>query len=370
MLTRFAVKGFKSLVDVELPLSQVTVLVGPNNAGKSNILKALDFLARVIREDLGRVITLSGGLDAIRSKARQIPLEFSLSARFDSWQVDYELRPPQNTDQGVERFSATGPAKIEAWWTTQGIQFNLNGASERVGGGWVGSTLSELARSGKCEPAMRLHSFLAGMTVADFSPSALREASQVIPNAVLEHSGRNLAAVLDLLDGTRPDVRARIDDAVRTAVPSVTRVVTVPADQAGFKTLGIAEGSAAFRAEHVSDGILLFIALSTVAQMSGGKTVVGLEEPDKGIHPRRIREILDQVYRVANEGSQFLITTHSPVLLNEFKDHPEAVLIVERDEQGTHVSQLSQQPDLEEQLRNVQLGDLWFSGVLGGVPKR
>jgi predicted ATPase len=150
----------------------------------------------------------------------------------------------------------------------------------------------------------------------------------------------------------------------------VTRVVTVPADKAGFKTLGIAEGSSAFRAEHVSDGILLFIALSTVAQMSGGQTVVGLEEPDKGIHPRRIREILDQVYRVANEGSQFLITTHSPVLLNEFKDHPEAVLIVERDDQGTHVSQLSQQPDLEEQLRDVQLGDLWFSGVLGGVPRR
>jgi len=45
MLTRLRIKGFKNLVDVEIPLGPVTYIAGPNGAGKSNLFDAIHFLA-------------------------------------------------------------------------------------------------------------------------------------------------------------------------------------------------------------------------------------------------------------------------------------------------------------------------------------
>ena len=74
MLRRFAVRGFKSLHDVEIELAPLVVLMGPNAAGKSNVLEALLLLSRLATEQ-----TLSGAFEA---PLRGYPLEaFSFSER-------------------------------------------------------------------------------------------------------------------------------------------------------------------------------------------------------------------------------------------------------------------------------------------------
>ncbi len=47
MLRRIHIRGFKSLKDVEVTLSPLVVLVGPNAAGKSNLLDALQLLSKL-----------------------------------------------------------------------------------------------------------------------------------------------------------------------------------------------------------------------------------------------------------------------------------------------------------------------------------
>ena len=48
MLTRIVIKGYKSLVDLDVQLQPLSVLFGPNAAGKSNFLDALHLLSRII----------------------------------------------------------------------------------------------------------------------------------------------------------------------------------------------------------------------------------------------------------------------------------------------------------------------------------
>ena len=57
MLKRISVRGYKSLENVEVRLSQLAVLFGPNAAGKSNVLDALQLLSK-----LGTSRTLKGSL--------------------------------------------------------------------------------------------------------------------------------------------------------------------------------------------------------------------------------------------------------------------------------------------------------------------
>jgi predicted ATPase len=125
-----------------------------------------------------------------------------------------------------------------------------------------------------------------------------------------------------------------------------------------------------YRAGEISDGLLLFIAMSVAVQLGGRQpSLIAIEEPERGIHPRRIRDVVDQFRRIAAKGTQVVMTTHSPILLDEFRDSPESVVIFDRDETGTHIHRLSDHPDWKEGLlRDQPLGDLWYSGLLGGAP--
>jgi hypothetical protein len=101
-----------------------------------------------------------------------------------------------------------------------------------------------------------------------------------------------------------------------------------------------------------------------------------LEYPDRGLHPRLLRDVQDALYRLAypeNFGEsrkpvQVIATTHSPYFLDLYRDHPEEVVIAEKTEQGTQFKRLSDHPHLDEILRDSHLGEIWYTGILGGVP--
>lgn len=374
MITHLSVKGFKTLKDFSAPLTRVSVLVGPNNCGKSNVLRALSFLGATVRNGLQEALLGAGGPTEVLSRSGDDHFEISIQAQFGGTTISYKIgSATEGSPRGIEQVSCAGEFEIQSTRRSeQNVIISGPGREPTIiSVKEPGDLLRQVYTLDSCpEPIRRLFDYLAGLTIADFSMDRLRAKSLPVPGVELEATGENLAAVLDRLHGEAPSVRKRIEREVSAVVPSITGIVTPTVDAEGNKVVGISEGDEVFKADAVSDGILLFIALSTVSQMSGGKAFVCLEEPDKGIHPRRIREILEQVNAVAKTGSQFLLTTHSPVLLDEFRDFPESVLILDRNDGGTRARPLSDLPDLQTQLRDVSLGDLWFSGVLGGVPPK
>jgi len=80
------------------------------------------------------------------------------------------------------------------------------------------------------------------------------------------------------------------------------------------------------------------------------------------------------------DGPQILVTSHSPLVVDQFRDSPEEVLVVERAptiEEGGSGAGTTMVTPLTETLGRIKgkgtdgkaLGDLWYSGVLGGVPR-
>ncbi len=90
-----------------------------------------------------------------------------------------------------------------------------------------------------------------------------------------------------------------------------------------------------------------------------------------------MRELRDALYRLAfpsdfgikRDPVQVVVTTHSPFFLDLFKDHPEQVIIAEKQKDGTATfKNLSDDKELRELIGDAPLGEVWYSGVLGGVP--
>jgi predicted ATPase len=352
LITEIAVKNFKTLRDVKIPLAPgITVMVGANNSGKSNALAVLKLLAQtekpsgLFRTDrrFAESIEALGGVRSIYSRDGFGPLRVSLTATFKGRTSKYTYGT--NSEPGEETPERRGDAGLKDW-------------------------TEEDTRRGEWNLA--LMQFLGATAVHDFSVSALRAPAIIQRGAQLGPDGRDVAAVLDALAGEAPSLRDGIDETVRGAAHEVKRVVTRPGPEPGTKVLGIEELSGdVFGAEDMSDGLLLFIGLAVAAQLKLDiPCILAIEEPERGVHPRRIRDLVDHLLRLTKSGVQVVLTTHSPTLLDEFRDTPESVLIFDRDEEGTHITRLSDRPDWADQLKGMPLGDLWYSGVLGGVPGR
>lgn len=129
-------------------------------------------------------------------------------------------------------------------------------------------------------------------------------------------------------------------------------------------------------ARSLSQGTLVALAILTLAYLPEPPPLVCLEEPDHGLHPRLLRDVRDAIYRLAypenfgekREATQVIATTHNPYFLDLFREHPEEIVIAEKDGLGAKFSRLSDRADLSEILGEAHLGDVWYSGVLGGVP--
>jgi predicted ATPase len=90
-----------------------------------------------------------------------------------------------------------------------------------------------------------------------------------------------------------------------------------------------------------------------------------------------LREVRDVLYRLsypqsfglARRAVQVIATTHSPYLLDLFREHPEEIVIAQKHGAEARFERLADRADLKELLSEGSLGDMWFSGILGGVPE-
>ncbi|MBI2496983.1 MAG: ATP-binding protein, partial [Opitutae bacterium] len=121
-------------------------------------------------------------------------------------------------------------------------------------------------------------------------------------------------------------------------------------------------------------GTLHLLAMLCLAHDPHPPGIVCLEEADRGMHPRLLREVRDAGYRLSHPLAgerapvQVIATTHSPYLLDLFRDHPEEIIMAHKRGNVATFERLAERADLLELMKETNLGDLWYSGILGGVP--
>jgi predicted ATPase len=193
---------------------------------------------------------------------------------------------------------------------------------------------------------------------------ALRTDSEVVPEPRLTQDGAGLAAVLGLWRGSKPEKCEELDSFLRKCLPEIRNALVRPAPVPGHQRLWFRQADGEeFDSQHVSDGVLCFTALTMHAIEAGSGQLLFIEEPEHSIHPRRLRELVDLLKElVASKGCQFVIATHSPVLLNAFRDEPEAIVLFRRSETGTRVKRLEDIPELRKALQDAPPGEMLESG--------
>lgn len=349
MLEYVKCMNFKVFRDAALPLGPLTLLLGPNGSGKTTLLQAIGgaaYLGNTVSTQ--QMTSFFGPMDyaAVRSIGTSDAVFVEVG-----WQVD-----------------DTKGATRHQWGPN-----TLPGQGRRIVNR-DGTPLKLDARK-----AIEIESRLGRIRFFTLDASAIGLAAPIHPEATLAPNGGGLPAVLDRLRDQNYERFKALEDEMGRWLPEYDRITfDVPPNPPGHKVLGLRtrRGGHSIPAQQLSQGTLFSLVLLTLAYLPDPPPFLALEEVDRGIHPRLFRDVQGALYRLTHPADfgdprpavQVVATTHSPYLLDLYKDHPEQIAIAHKKGNEAYFERLCDRSDVEEIVGSAPLGELWFSGVLGGVP--
>jgi predicted ATPase len=352
MLTTLAVENYRSLRDLVLPLSGLTVVTGPNGSGKSSLYRALRLLADASRNGAVAALAREGGLpstlwagpeNGVRPGARvqgtvrtkSVGLRLGFAGDEFGYALDLGLPVP-----GETMFNLDPEFKREAVWSGAALRpasllADRAGPSVRTrvaSGGWGSdvhkirlsdSMLSEFADPRACPELLVVRERIRSWRFYDhFRTDASAPARRSLVGTrtfVLSHDGADLAAALQTIMeiGRAAELESLVDAAFpgsRLSVVSQDGLLSVRFHQHGLlRPLSAAE---------LSDGTLRFLLWVAALLTPRPPELLVLNEPETSLHPDLLPALAALIATAAKETQLVVVSHASPLIraLSEIAD--------------------------------------------------
>jgi predicted ATPase len=331
MITAVHFRNFKALRSAAVRLEPFNLVIGPSGSGKTSLIQSLLQLRSL------------SGLPA--TPAHELPGKHPRGP-----QIDFHFSPPfQNVRVTLACTSDLSVCNALVVDHPPGI------AGEGL---WAG-----------------VRQQLQGIRAFLFDHGAMAVPAPRAAGAELAANAANLAAVLANRRTQAPEAMAHLEAGFRRILPEFAGLEFRAVGDDRVELLARqADGGELLAAADLSQGTLHLLALLCLAHDPHPPGLICLEEADRGVHPRLLREVRDACYRLSHPlpdtraPVQVIATTHSPYLLDQFRDHPEEIVLAHKLGKAATFERLAERADLLELMKEANLGDLWYSGILGGVP--
>jgi predicted ATPase len=390
LIEQLRIKNILSFRDTNLKLGQLNVLIGPNAVGKSNLIEVVGLLqaaptglaAAIMRGGgirqwlwLGDDLSVTASIECemrLRSGRQVGPLTYKLQFMGDvnGYAISSEELAKRGEKQTGRYFSrAYAEADVFGQYP-QGLEWMAKAGKipTQMQVQPTESLLSQFKNPADPTPITACGRELAEIQIfREFRTgprSAMRQGiSTDTPKDGLQDGGDNLAMVLqdlsfrDLSDRINKYLKRfceRFDDVKVDIEGGLARTYL---SEAGLKNK--------ISSSRMSDGTLKFISLLAALFHPKAPPLMCIEEPELGLHPDAL-QLVAELLMEASESMQLIVTTHSEALVDALTDHPETVLVCERDfDNGTQMKRVPKKK-LKLWLERYKLGELWRKGEIGG----
>lgn len=350
MLKKITFTDFKSFVQAKLTLEEISVLIGSNASGKTNMIEGIRILSEIVTgRDISSILDGSKNVDSgirggsrgcVRFEAQDFTLgcEISLKDEVYYYEISIQVYPHiyvksegmyrEIDKQGILIFETKDSDKNSAdiWVTYNNAKRGKNPDMKCIRtmailpqmlGKWPETEVLP----GSKEAMEQLVYDLKNILFLDPIPSQMRDYAR-IGDVDIRPNGENISAVLcNICDGTnsnnerKEELLASIRHLPENEIEDIKFIRTDLNDV----ILALKEqfGEAWLNAKMLSDGTLRCMAILTAMISEPTGSLIVIEEVDNGIHPSRVKGLLKEIKRLADErGLRVLITTHNPALLD------------------------------------------------------
>jgi len=392
MITRFSVKGFKSLKDVDIELGQINYFIGPNGSGKSNFLEALGVLGAaafgVIDDESLLRRGVRPGLPYLYKtsfKDVRFPLAISFLASSKAAEYGANIFNPLEAPSSAWTFHSesfqSGGKKLPGRGPATAIKNHPN----------KGQSAALLFDLGRDDPLSHLLSTLQSYVIYTPSTQTLRG---IVPDQQQSNpvgfSGGRLAEALESLlksdEGKRywsklwSDLTLLIGWAESIFITDPSKLPLSPSAASGKRVLGFRDKFMApsrnlLSGYDASEGALYILFMAVLALHPQTPPLFAVDNADHGLNPRLARKLTEYFCTwllEADQSKQALLTTHNPLVLDGLPlgDDRVRLFVVDRTTAGwTAVHRIA----LDDKVRDLAakgwtLSRMWIAGHLGGVP--
>ena len=364
------IQGFRSLADAEIQqLRDVTVLLGANGAGKSNIFRFFEMLRWMLkRHRLGHFIELNGGADdqlfrgSHTTKCIKAEAVVQAVAEPDHlYRYAFEL-VHAHPDRLVFVYEETVRSNLDA---------NVHATWSNSSGGYSESELYYAAKSGRIdehtECARAVTELLGSCRVFQYHDTEQfkirRDAEDNI--RFLGH-GENLAPILLQLEQRHPRRYERLCRHIARVLPGFDRFEIEKANRTAILRWRAVGTDKSFGAHLTSDGSLRFFALATLLNLPPEMLpdLILLDEPELGLHPAAISLVAGLIKSLSSH-KQIIVATQSPLLVDAFG--LDEIIVLELRDGRTEVRTFDKD-EYRHWLDDYSTGELWQKNLIGGRP--
>ncbi|MGD0520371.1 MAG: AAA family ATPase [Terracidiphilus sp.] len=379
MIKRIHIENYKSLRQVEVSLKPLSVLFGPNAAGKSNFIDSLQLLSRIVNcETLGKAFdppyrgkpsesftfTPDNYPGHWREGANCFEIEVDVEiSKAVILQVESEIAQMEPVAQPAVRSVEKQRIKHNLLRYRIKVSINPNSGFLFVEDEYLAALSKKGNLDGSRKPFLELdkerdrfclrlegqsHPFYLDRRL-DYSVLSRPHFARHYPHVTafkrelknwqfyyfeprekmrtpaspgsINHvglMGEELAGYLHYLRSSEPKKFANVEKTLKYLIPSISELQTF-INQFGEVELNVVESGVPISARLVSEGTLRMLGLLSLEGSRTPPSLIGFEEPENGVHPERIREIANLIIGKSESDSQtqMIVTTHSPVLLDQ-----------------------------------------------------
>lgn len=405
MLTSLRLRNFKSFADAQAPFGPLTLLVGANASGKSNVLEALRVLKGLVAGKLSLEQVLQGatGWPGIRGGIREVVRSggsdnvFTIDSvwKFDLENTAYEYSlecmaaPRPLMHRELLRRSGCETPVLEAHVVDKGharrVEVSVDGKVSRVLGAaeesWVGSVLALLSNFRsvmsslfpilqEMKPSHDMDALLkrlGELMLVDVQPSMMRD---YVPMETpgMQENGANLSAVLWYLCQDAEQKRELVGWLSELCAPELADIDFSTTDEGEVMLRLIEKDGTRVSARSLSDGTLRFLGELVALRTAPEGSIILLEELGRELHPSRVHLLVEYLESMTEERKiQVIATTHSPLVLQALS--PKArkdVVVLGRvpDVPGTIMKRVGDLPRFEEVVERRGLDYLFTTNWL------
>jgi hypothetical protein len=379
-LSVLKLRNFRSYIDSgDIRLSRINVFIGENNAGKSNIIKAIERGKPNFKGGIrqGKVLKLAKvefrSTDKTTGVSGETPTELAFTFNFNYTIKDFlDARSGSSPIIGVQKPGGIDEDTLNRPFTfTPIFQLNDLGVSNVHIGQVIATVQNEIQRVLKAYDTM----VNVDTIVNYFSTAILNQIeSQIIiipdmrkPTHGTSYSGggEGITAWIKMMNHPESDKINYWDSVERAVFSFIRKVLSLPdninikirVDSSGEKVL-FKIGEAQERCiDDFGSGIRELIILAVdFSHLSNA--IISIEEPEIHLHPVLIKALFD--FFIENSkinNNQYIITTHSHIPLARILRDPgtkEAIIYnVELINGYTHVARIPSEQDLYDVLLNI-----------------
>lgn len=326
-LTSFSVTNYRSITGAHsLSLSELTVLIGKNNEGKSNILRALDAAMALLRMHSSREPRFRRHYFQHDYKwKRDFPIQrqYRKGPKEATFRLDFLLTQPEIDEFRQEiGVSLNGQLPLEVViGQTEEPEFRV------VKTGRGTKTLTQKSAQVARFVARRVHfNYIPAIRTDRETTELIRE---MLANELrsLEDNPAYVAALQAISTIQQPAldaIAARVEGPLKEFLPSIKSVsLEISEDERRFSLRRsvsvVVDDGTPTSIEFKGDGVKSLAALGLLKNSnrgsSGGASIIAIEEPESHLHPGAIHQVHEIIRSLAGQ-TQVLITTHNPLFVD------------------------------------------------------